>query len=155
MSASTPETNTTERAKTRDERYHFRGYWSEGGVCRVRVYQAPGLIPVAVCSELEENTNTSITNLAEVLAAEIIALFLPDRFEAEEPVIWVEHYPGRSDPRRNTKGRAEFDRVTFASWTPRVRRMGGVDRRTLGEPDWHPLPRSQVASLIGEAEVDA
>ncbi|MGH2535616.1 MAG: hypothetical protein ACRDJW_25445 [Thermomicrobiales bacterium] len=149
MSDQPASTRTVARVKTRDICYRFRGYWSEGGICRLRLYEGPGLIPVIVCTELEENTNTSVTNLAEVLAAAVIAAWLPDRFEAAETVIWLEHYPGRRDPRRNITGRAEVDRVSFASWTLRRCFMGGVARRKLGEPSWQPLTAEEVAALIG------
>lgn len=144
-----PTDSRPQRRKTLDVRFGFRGYWAEGGVCRIRVYDAPGLVPVVVCSEVEENTNTSVTNLAEYLAAEVIARFLPHRFEAEPPVVWVEHYPGPEDPRRKVTGRSEFDRVTFASWTPRPCLLGGVRRTKLGEPDWRRLTETEVAELIG------
>lgn len=144
---------TAQRTKTHDYRYPFRGYWSDGGICRIRVFEAPRLSPVIVCSELEENANTSVTNLAEFLAAEVLARHFPGRFEEVEPCIWVEHYPGRVDPRRNVTGRSEFDRVTFASWTPRIARLGGVARRCLGEPAWHPMALTEVAALIGGEEI--
>lgn len=137
------------RCKTLDVRFSFRGYWSDGGVCRIRVFEARGAVPVVVCSELPENSNTSVTNLAEYLAAEVIARFLPHRFEADPPVVWIEHYPGRRDPRRNVTGRVEFDLVTFASCTPRRNYLGGVARRKLGEPSWKRLTSDEVAELIG------
>lgn len=145
---------TTARAKTRDVRFRFRGYWDEGGVCRIRVFEAPDRIPVIVCSEVPENANTSVTNLAEHLAAEVIARYLPHRFEHEEPCLWIEHYPGRHDPRRHVTGRATFDLVTFASWRPRPRRLGGVDRPALGEPAWRPMTVDEVAALIGTRETE-
>src|SRR5688500_3340016 len=149
MSRSASASATVARAKTHEFLHRFRGYWSDGGICRIRVFEAAGLIPVIVCSEREENQNTSVTNLAEYLAAEVIGRLFPARFEDPEPCIWVEHYPGRRDPRRNIIGRAEFDRVTFASWTPRACWLGGVQRTRLGEPEWHRLTPEAVAALIG------
>jgi hypothetical protein len=32
--------------KTHDYLHHYRGYWSEGGVCRIRIYQEKGLPPI-------------------------------------------------------------------------------------------------------------
>jgi hypothetical protein len=41
-----------------------------------------------ICSQLPDNPNTSVTNMAEYLAAEIIGeLSLPT------PLTWIEHYP--------------------------------------------------------------
>jgi hypothetical protein len=58
--------------KTHDYIHYYRGYWSEGGECRIRIYQADGQAPVVICSQLPNNTNTSVTNMAEYLAAEVI-----------------------------------------------------------------------------------
>jgi len=67
-------------------------------------------------------------------------------------VVWVEHYPppvpGAYGLRR-TKGRSDFDRVTFASWSPRRVFERGVERVTLGEPSWSPLSVDALASWIG------
>jgi hypothetical protein len=51
--------------KTADFHYPYRGYWDEGGICRVRFFAAAELPPVIVVSQLEECRNTSITNMAE------------------------------------------------------------------------------------------
>jgi hypothetical protein len=58
--------------KTHDYIHHYRGYWSEGGECRIRIYQEDGHAPVVICSQLQDNENTSVTNMAEYLAAEVI-----------------------------------------------------------------------------------
>src|SRR5579871_45723 len=76
-----------------DERFTYRGYFQHGAVCRIRIYRPAGKPPVIVCTELPENTNTSITNMAEHLAAEVIRRYLPARFEHPDGVVWIEHYP--------------------------------------------------------------
>ena len=58
--------------KTHDYIHHYRGYWSDGGKCRIRIYQGNGQAPVVICSQLPDNDNTSVTNMAEYLAAEIM-----------------------------------------------------------------------------------
>jgi hypothetical protein len=58
--------------RTHDYLHHYRGYWSEGGVCRIRIYEERGRYPVVICSQLPENKNTSVTNMAEYIAAEVI-----------------------------------------------------------------------------------
>jgi hypothetical protein len=58
--------------KTHDYIHRYRGYWSDGGRCRIRIYHEDGCPPVVICSQLPDNPNTSVTNMAEYLAAEII-----------------------------------------------------------------------------------
>jgi hypothetical protein len=41
--------------KTHDYIHHYRGYWDDGGVCRIRIYEAEDREPVVICSELPEN----------------------------------------------------------------------------------------------------
>jgi hypothetical protein len=56
----------------------YRGVWTtDGGTCRIRIFEEEGQTPVVICSELPANDNTSVTNMAEYLAAEILARFLP------------------------------------------------------------------------------
>jgi hypothetical protein len=43
---------------------------------------------VVICSQLPDNDNTYVTNLAEYLAAEIIREHC-----LSTPMVWVEHYP--------------------------------------------------------------
>jgi hypothetical protein len=61
--------------KTHDYIHHYRGYWSEGGKCRIRIYREEGRSPMVICSQLQDNDNTSVTNMAEYLAAEIIEAY--------------------------------------------------------------------------------
>jgi hypothetical protein len=58
--------------KTHDHIHHYRGYWSDGGKCCIRIYGEDGQSPVVICSQLPDNLNTSETNMAEYLAAEVI-----------------------------------------------------------------------------------
>jgi hypothetical protein len=41
--------------KTHDYVHHYSGYWSEGGKCRIRIYQEDGGAPVVICSQLPDN----------------------------------------------------------------------------------------------------
>lgn len=51
-----------------DYEHGFFGLWSPGGVCRVRIYDEEGRIPVVVLTELPRNrNNTSATNMVERL----------------------------------------------------------------------------------------
>ena len=69
---------------THDLTHEYHGYHTPGAVCRVRIYERPGAVPVVIVSELAENKNTSITNMAEYLAAEIPAKYLPGVFESDQ-----------------------------------------------------------------------
>ena len=131
--------------KTHDYHYQYHGFWRPGGVCRVRIYEEEDRPPVVLCSELPENTNTSITNMAESLAAEIIRAHFPDRFEAvDEPIIWIEYYGflyGESA--------ASYARVSFDSYRPCLTTNGsGGPRVRIGRPQWKHLRRQEVEALI-------
>ena len=58
--------------KTHDYIHYYRGFWSDGGKCRIRIYREYGQAPVVICSQLPNNMNTSVTNMAEYLAAEVV-----------------------------------------------------------------------------------
>jgi hypothetical protein len=50
--------------KTHDYIHHYRGYWSDGGKCRIQIYREDGQRPVVVGSQLPDNANTFVTNKA-------------------------------------------------------------------------------------------
>ncbi len=134
---------------TFDGRYEFRGLNSDGGVCHLRIYQAPGRTPVIVATELPENPNTSITNTAEHLYPDIVAKHFSDRFDYDEVAVFVEHYPPMQG--KYGRGRTEdFDQVLFERKVPQPQSVGGTWRRTLGEPEWQPLGRQRLEQLIGQ-----
>jgi len=137
--------------KTADFRYAYRGYYDEGGICRVRLFHDLRRPPVILVGQLEENRNTSVTNMAEYLAAEIGAKHFPDRFEQRDPFVFIEHYrhPEEEDPTL----REIWSKVRFDSYTPRLVTLGGVMRTKLGTPRWTYLPPTAVAGLIGLTEM--
>jgi hypothetical protein len=114
--------------KTHDYIHHYRGYWSEGGKCRIRIYQEDGGTPVVICSQLPDNHNTSVTNMAEYLAAEVI-----EEHGLPTPLTWIEHYPEHEGEI------GEYSLVRFSSWDPVEVCLGGVWRCRLGYPRWSPL----------------
>jgi hypothetical protein len=62
-----------------------------------------------ICSQLPDNPNTSVTNMAEYLAAEIIGeLSLPT------PLTWIEHYP-QHEGEMGTHGGVPRKRVALPS----------------------------------------
>jgi hypothetical protein len=83
-----------ERRSIREEgpRLHssLQGLLVCGGKCRIRIYREAGRSPMAICSQLQDNENTSVTNMAEYLAAEVVVAN-----SLSTPLTWVEHYPER------------------------------------------------------------
>jgi hypothetical protein len=123
--------------KTHEYIHYYRGYWSEGGKCRIRIYREDGRAPIVICSQLPGNDNTSITNMAEYLAAEII-----EEHGLFTPFVWVEHYPEHKGEIR------EYSLVRFSSWECTQVCLGGVWRYRVGSPRWSPLGREEVDVLI-------
>src|SRR5918997_3905454 len=97
-----------------------------GGRCRVRIYlpEDEQDAPVVICSEPPTNEGSSITYVAEQLAAEVIRYH---RLPAA--IVWIEHHPPIA-----TDGDAEtFALVDFSSYE--VTERGpylGETRLTLG-----------------------
>lgn len=113
--------STAPMAKVYDYIHWYRGHAASIGRCRIRIYERLGDVPIVIVSELAESANTSVTNLAEYLAAEIIAKHFPQRFEEEIPVVWIEHYPA-SEAYLQFNESAEYSLVDFDSYTPRRER---------------------------------
>jgi hypothetical protein len=57
----------------------------------VRVFEEAGQTPVIVMGEPPQNTSTSMTNMAELLAPELIPCHFPQRFEELPPPIFLKH----------------------------------------------------------------
>ena len=123
--------------KTHDYVHRYRGYWSEGGRCRIRIYRGEGQPPVVVCSQLPDNTNTSVTNMAEYLAAEVV-----EERTLPTPLVWIEHYPEH-------EGRiGEWSPVRFSSWEAEEVCLGGVRRRRVGSPRWFHRAPEEAEGLM-------
>lgn len=134
---------------THDFRKPYHGFWNTGGLCRIRVYEEQGQKPVVICSQLPNNDNTSVTNVVEYLAAEIVEEFLPDLPDSAVPFLWVQHYPPESLPDYVSE---RFSLVTFSSYqavTKRTGRPNLPERLTLGEPTWEEISHRKVNELIG------
>jgi hypothetical protein len=124
--------------KTHDYVHYYRGYWSDGGKCRIRIYPYEGRAPVVICSQLPDNSNTSVTNMAEYLAAEVI-----EEHSLPTPLTWIEHYPEHEGEI------GEYSLMTFSDWKPREVCLGGVWRRRLGSPCWSYLRPKEVDAILG------
>ena len=123
--------------KTHDYIHRYRGYWSDGGKCRIRIYREAGRAPVVICSQLPDNENTSVTNMAEYLAAEVI-----QEHKIPTPLVWVEHYPEHEGEI------GEYSLVTFSHWEPEDECLGGVWRTRIGSPRWMTARALDVANIL-------
>ena len=123
--------------KTHDYVHYYRGYWSDGGRCRMRIYRGNGYAPVVVCSQLPDNDNTSVTNMAEYLAAEVI-----EEHSLPTPVTWIEHYPEHEGEI------GEYSLVKFSSFELEEGRLGGIWRLRIGAPSWSHLRPEEVDVFI-------
>jgi len=134
-----------------------RGTWDRepAAVCWVRVFEEPGEAPVIVLGELPGNPSTSVTNMAEFWAAELVRAHFPQRFDFDPPAIVLDHYP-TAHAERGTVGRAAtWDRLSFASWAPRRVWLAGRERIAFGAPHREHLPAHDVEQLIGQKETAA
>jgi hypothetical protein len=130
--------------KTYDYVHYYRGYWSDGGKCRIRIYQEDGRAPVVVCSQLPDNHNTSVTNMVEYLAAEVIEVH-----GLTTPLIWLEHYPEH-------KGESgEYSLVEFTTWDTQEVCLGGVWRYRVGSPRWSHLSHRDTEKLVEVADISS
>ncbi len=123
--------------KTHDYIHHYRGYWSDGGKCRIRIYQQDGQSPVVICSQLADNDNTSVTNMAEYLVAEVI-----EEHSLPTPLMWIEHYPEHEGEI------GEYSLVEFSAWQPVEVCLSGAWRYRVGSPRWSPLGFQAVKDLL-------
>ena len=108
-------------------------------------------VPTVVLSELPFNKNTSVTNLVECIAAEVLQKYLPEQIGKNPPFHCVEHYPREE----GSKLQETFDLVTFELNAPTSCWVGGKSRITLGEPQWRRLERSELERMIGNVYPDA
>jgi hypothetical protein len=124
--------------KTHDYIHHYRGYWSDGGKCRIMIYHEDGRAPVVICTQLPDNPNTSVTNMAEYLAAEVI-----EEHSLPTPLIWIEHYPEHEGEI------GEWAQVRFSNWEVRKVFLGGMWRYRVGSPRWSSQTAKGVLRLTG------
>jgi hypothetical protein len=126
--------------------YDYRGYSNCASRCRVRIYEAPDQTPVFLLEELSDNPGTSITNMAEYLAAELAAKHYPHRLEEPEPFRWIEYYPRSESERR--RGMVEYSLVAFSTYRPSVVSVWGGRRIKLGKPDGRYVDQQTVEEIL-------
>ena len=124
-----------------DGPWHYKGYHGVKSVCYLRLYQPKEPRPaIAIFTEIEGQTGTSITNRIEVLAA-LACEFLQKPDAA--PVV-IEHYPNRGVHNTYTdrwQFPEHFDFVEFS------RKSDG----SFEKPKWRRTSRFTVEQLIGQA----
>jgi len=128
---------------THDYIHRYRGYWSDGGRCRIRIYHEDGRAPVVMCTQLPDNPNTSVTNMAEYLAAEVI-----EEHSLPAPLTWIEHYPEHAGEI------GEYSLVRFFSWELEEACLGGIWRLRIGVPSWSHLRLKEVEFLLRDRTDD-
>lgn len=137
--------------------HQYRGYHTDGGVCRIEVYTAEARPPLVVATELPENHNTSITNMAAYLAAEVMERYLTTNhlLGHQPPFLWVEHYERTAADVRI--GLTEsWSLVIFAHYrrerTSQNARLPGF-RYRIGTPTWDHLPPERFVELLRRYEI--
>ena len=123
--------------KTHDYVHRYRGYWLDGGRCHIRIYHEDGRAPVVICTQLPDNHNTSVTNMAEYLAAEVI-----EEHGLPTSLIWVEHYLEHEGEI------GEYSLVRFSSWRREEVCLGGEWRYRVGLPEWASLSAEKAKEMV-------
>ena len=126
-----------------DYLHPYKGAGGRRARCRMRIYLPADSrdAPVVICSELPHNPDGSVTNSAEVIAAEVIR-----SHELPTPLVWIEHWPEES-----TGGGAEtFELVVFSSYKVEERAPYlGETRAWIGDATRKRLDRAIVEFLVG------
>jgi hypothetical protein len=126
---------------------YIHPYGSAGGRparCRIRIYlpEDEQDAPVVICSELPNNSGTSVTYAAEQLAVEVIR-----SHRLPTPLVWEEHWPEES----TDGGEETFELVVFSSYKVEERAPYlGETRARVGDATWKRLDRATVEVLVGE-----
>lgn len=119
-----------------------KGAGGRSARCRVRICLPDDVrdAPVVICSELPNNPGGSITNSAEVIAAEVI-----QTHELRTPQVWIEPWPKES-----TGGAERFELVVFSSYEVEERASYlGETRAWIEDATWKRLDRTTVEVLVG------
>ena len=116
-------------------RFNYRGFHGCPSLCGLHVELLPDGRTLVICTELSDNSGTSVTNFAEELATLVCGRFgvAPDR------LVWIEHYP--ASPVHGPE--PDWDLVEF-TW----------DGARFQDPNWRPM-RPQDWKQLGIAAPDA
>jgi hypothetical protein len=145
--------------------HEYDGWVGPGGECVIRIYEAKDKTPVFICSGIRTNLNTSISNICEILALEVVERYAPHliprhllagrRALIQPPFLWFIHYPARfksvNDRERAARGeyvlpslREWIWEVTFASYRPWV--IPGAPAQGVKLPDGTEIQVGDAAS---------
>jgi hypothetical protein len=75
----------------------YNGFGGSTGHCGLQIFPGRDGIPVVILTELPSNDSTSVTNLMESLAAEVLEKYLPHCAGQTPPFHCIEHYPETQD----------------------------------------------------------
>lgn len=118
-------------------KHQYKGYGGCDSVCGVDVIHTDTGETLVVLTELPENPGTSVTNMVEEIANQLVADQLASL--RTRGLRWVERYPAQ-------RGRAEtLDEVTF---TLREGRFTEPRWRRLSQPSLNALLISPPPSLL-------
>lgn len=157
--------------KVRDYIHLFEGYEMADedlgrlrrGVCRVRLYQQAGELvdedgeqqchdwqcpaPVALISELPDNPNVEVSEIIEVLAAELCAAHaLPTG-----TTTFIVHYE-RTGTELSRSIPETFALVEFSDRRMELQPIGGGIRLAFGEPRFTHVPEEEMCALVGSLD---
>ncbi len=130
--------------------FDYKGFFGHLARCYIRIWTGRGQLPVVLATELPDNPGTSITNAAELVAAQVWQQLLPDVPEAREGFDWIERYParpGRHAPLHRAMDGETLDLVTFALGEKR----DGVQQLAMDRSahPWQRISRADVERMIG------
>lgn len=126
----------------------YHGFHSPGATCDIRMFNAVDGVPTVIATERHDNENTSITNLAEQIAAEIAQRFFMNEDGTMKPFRWIEHYPDGPRADWDSLDRERFSIVSFSFDRPRKSTCFGRPRVTLGSPSWTHIKPEEIARLL-------
>ena len=137
--------------KTFDGRFEYVGFYGCASWCRLEIWDAPGQPPVVIVTNPLEDNGTSVTNMAEGLAALVCR-----RFGLEpRALIWIECYEREDNNKRGNDERVGDERA-ISHFSPRTKRSEFTrvffqvsPEDVLTDPQWQPFGLAQAEALVG------
>jgi hypothetical protein len=142
--------------------YPYTGFYCTA-FCRIRVFEDdpidlsavanPDALsreptpPVVIATELVSNTGTSITNVAEFLALDVMTHLLPAY--QWRPIIWIEHYERENERVLRQLGPG-LSFVRFAHYHPVYRTLSARSVPAFGPPKWFHATPQEIERLTGQ-----
>ena len=122
----------------------YEGFQAEQrGACRARLFHRDPASPIVVASSLGDRTTPWLASMCEFLAAELLMRHFPMRARADEPMVYIEHYPQHRDA-------PWMIEAMIVAFTPAQPRWDNRWRRwTMDRPVWRRLERDELTKLLG------